>query len=89
MCERGIARNRLISLGGMARHPREAICDRNSPVSTEGFLGDSDSRRRLAPLVLGTVDEANDLCNELRIVTTGYEFLGAQVVIHVPLDNQI
>ncbi len=65
------------------------VRDRHSAVLAERFCGDPHAGGHLAPLVLGAVDEADDLVHERRIESATDEVLRGTVLFDVGGEDRI
>src|SRR5712692_4837540 len=65
------------------------VCDRRSPVASERLRPQADTRRRLAALVLGTVDHRDGALDDLRVEAVARQLLPRAVELDVRLEHAV
>src|SRR5215217_9431575 len=76
------------SAGRLRRSP-EAVGDGEAAVLAEGAAGDLGAGRGLAALVLGPVDQADDLSRGVAVEALGHQLVEAGVVLDVGLQDRV
>src|SRR5437588_803296 len=66
-----------------------AVRERHPAIAAEGSRSDLDAGRRLAPLVLGAVDEVDDARHRMRVVPGRHQLFIAAVVLDVAAEDGI